>query len=107
MPSIQLTFEQVVEAVRQLPEGDRRRLLSVVSSRPSPAAVRAAANQLRKKHQARPRQQRRMSELLAKGSNGALTADESCELDQLVEDFERRTVAMADELAATFGIAAP
>ena len=48
-----------------------------------------------------------MSELLAKGSAGELTAEESRELDQLVDDFERRTVAMAEELAAGFGIAVP
>ena len=39
MPTIQLTFEQVAEAVRQLPESDRRRLLNEVSPRPDPQAM--------------------------------------------------------------------
>jgi hypothetical protein len=107
IPTIQLTFEQVAEAVRQLPESDRQRLLNEVSPRPDPQALREATDRLRKKYRAKPRQQKRMSELLAKGSAGELTAEESCELDQLVEDFERRTVAMAEELAAGFGIVVP
>ena len=104
MPTIQLTFEQVAEAVRQLPEGDRQRLLSEVSLRPNPERLHAAAGRLRKKYQAKPKQQKRMSELLAKGNAGTLTASENRELDQLVEDYERRTAAMAEELAATSGI---
>ncbi|HPM79778.1 MAG TPA: hypothetical protein PLF81_03735 [Candidatus Anammoximicrobium sp.] len=104
MPTIQLTFEQVAEAVRQLPEGDRQRLLSEANLRPHPERLRAAAGQLRKKYQAKPKQQKRMSELLAKGNAGTLTPEESRELDQLVEDYGRRTAAMADELAAACGI---
>ena len=104
MPTVQLTFEQVAEAVRQLPEGDRQRLLSEVSLRPNPERLRAAARRLRKKYQAKPKQQKRMSELLAKGNAGTLTIEENRELDQLVEDYERRTAAMADELAAACGI---
>jgi hypothetical protein len=107
MPTIQLTFEQVVEAVRQLPEGDRRRLLREVTSPPNPKTVHAAAQRLRKKYQAKPKRQQRMSELLAKGNAGTLTAEEGLELDRLVEDFERRAVAMAEELAATYGVLVP
>lgn len=105
MPTIQLTFEQVVEAVRQLPERDRGRLLREVSPQADPQGLHAAASRLRKKYQASPKKRRRISDLLAKGSAGELTAKESRELDQLVDDFERRTVAMAEELAATCGIA--
>jgi hypothetical protein len=36
-----------------------------------------------------------MSELLAKGNNGTLTAEESRELDALVDQFERKTLDMA------------
>ncbi len=107
MPTIQLTFEQVAEAVRQLPEGDRRRLLSEIGPRPDPETLRAAANQLRKKYQAKPPQRKRLSALLAKGGAGTLSIQESGELDQLVEDFERRNVALAEELAAAYGIAVP
>jgi hypothetical protein len=107
MPTIQLTYEQVVEAVRQLPAGERRRLLSEVTMRPDPKVLQARTARLRKKYQAKPKQQKRMSELLAKGGAGTLTAAESRELDQLVEDYERRTVAMAEELAAMYGMAAP
>jgi hypothetical protein len=107
MPTIQLTFEQVAEAVRQLPESDRRRLLDEVNPRPSPELLRAATERLRRKYRAKPRQQKRMSDLLAKGSAGTLTVEENRELDQLVEDFERRTVAMAEELAGGFGIVVP
>jgi hypothetical protein len=104
MPTIQLTFDQVVEAVRQLPEGDRRRLLSAVGLPPKGERPRAVAGRLRKKYQAKPKQQKRMSEPLVKGSAGTLTAEENRELNLLVEDYERRTVEMANGLAATFGI---
>lgn len=107
MPTIQLTFEQMVDAVRQLPERDRRRLLSEVAPQSDPERLRETASRLRKKYQASPRKQKRMSDLLAKGSAGELTPQESRELEQLVDDFERRTVAMTEELAASYGIAAP
>ena len=103
MSTIQLTFEQVAEAVRQLPERDRRRLLSEIRPRPDPDTLRATANQLRKKYQAKPPQRKRMSALLAKGSAGTLSVQESRELDQLVQDFERRNVALAEELFTEVG----
>jgi len=81
MATVELTFDQVMQAVRALPDRDRRRLLNEVAAK----------------------QHKRMSELLAKGNAGTLTADESRELDQLVADFERRTAAMAEELAASCG----
>jgi hypothetical protein len=39
-----------------------------------------------------------MSELLAKGNDGTLTAKESRELDALVDQFERKTLDMARQL---------
>jgi hypothetical protein len=107
MPTVELTFDQVVHAVRELPASDRRRLLNEVFSRPETTEVRVAAKRLRKKHQADPKQRKRMSDLLAKGNAGTLTADESRELDALVADFERRTVALAEELAESFGMVVP
>jgi hypothetical protein len=77
-----------------------------VGPRSNPDTVRAAADRLRGKYRAKPKQQKRMSGLLAKGNAGTLSAKESLELDRLVEDFERRAVAMAEELAATYGVVA-
>jgi hypothetical protein len=44
------------------------------------------------------RQRKRMSELLAKGNNGTLTAEESRELDALVDQFEHEPLKLAREL---------
>jgi hypothetical protein len=44
------------------------------------------------------RQRKRLSELLAKGNEGALTAEESRELDTLVDQFEDNTLKLAREL---------
>ncbi|MCY2988779.1 MAG: hypothetical protein NTY19_13050 [Planctomycetota bacterium] len=63
--------------------------------------------QVSHRYQAKPPQRKRLSALLAKGSEGTLSVQESGELDQLVEDFERRNVALAEELAATCGITVP
>jgi hypothetical protein len=44
--------------------------------------------------------QRRMSELLRKNRDGALTADESQELDALAEEFDAATLTKGSALAA-------
>ena len=44
------------------------------------------------------RQRKRLTDLLAKGNDGTLTAEESQELDTLVDQFERQTLAMASAL---------
>lgn len=45
------------------------------------------------------RRRKRMSELLAKGNEGTLTPEESREIDALVDQFERKTLAMARHLS--------
>ena len=54
-----------------------------------------AARRLRGTFRMPARQRKRMSALLAKGNDGTLTAEESQELNALVDQFERQTLDMA------------
>jgi hypothetical protein len=100
LASVELTLEQIVDAVRQLPEAQRKELLRVLESLPTPAQARATARQIRESWRLRPKDRKRLTALLAKGNAGTLTAAESQELDRLVEQFEQNTLDMARTLAA-------
>lgn len=99
MATAELTLEQLRDAIVQLPKPQRRKLFAEVE-RISPAEeVREAARRIRGTFRLNAHQRERMSELLAKGSEGTLTAKESRELDALVDQFEHKTLDMARELA--------
>ena len=57
--------------------------------------ARAKARQLRPRYRLPAKQRERLSELLAKGNAGLLTAAESAELDRLVVAFEKKTHELA------------
>ena len=95
MASVDLTPEQILTAARQLPEPERRRLVRALQELPSAQQARAKAKQLRPRYRLPAKQRERLSELLAKGNAGLLSAAESAELDRLVEAFEKRTHELA------------
>jgi hypothetical protein len=98
MATVELTIEQLRDAILQLPELQRRQLLEDIKRLPAAEEARTAAQRVRGTFRMPARQRKRMSALLAKGNNGTLTAEESRELDALVDQFERKTLDMAYEL---------
>jgi len=99
MATVELSVEQLREAIIQLPEPQRRMLLEDLEGVPTAQEARVAARQVRGTFRMNTRQRKRMSELLAKGNEGTLTAEESRELNVLVDQFERKTLELARELA--------
>jgi hypothetical protein len=99
MATVELSVEQLREALIQLPEPERRKLLEDLAHLPAAAQARALARQAHGAFRMTARQRKRMSELLAKGNAGTLTAEESREIDTLVDQFERKTLAMARHLS--------
>jgi hypothetical protein len=99
MATVELTLEQLRDAIIQLSKPQRRKLLEEIERIPTAEEAREAARRVRDTFRMNARQQKRMAELLAKGNEGTLTAEESRELDALVDQFERKTLAMARELA--------
>jgi hypothetical protein len=85
-------------AAFQLPELQRRQLLEEINHLPSAEEARAAAQRVRGTFRIPASQRKRLSELLAKGNDGTLTAEESRELNTLVDQFERKTLDMARQL---------
>ena len=98
MATVELTLEQLRDAIIQLPEPQRRKLLEEIKRLPSAGEAREAAQRIRSTFRMPARQRKRLSELLAKGNEGTLTTKESRELDALVEEFECKTLDMAREL---------
>ena len=98
MATVELTLEQLRDAIIQLPEPQRRQLLEDIQRLPTTEEARAAAQRVGGTFRMPARQRKRMSALLAKGNNGTLTTEESRELDALVDQFERKTLDMACEL---------
>ena len=98
MATVELTLEQLRDALLQLPEPHRRQLLEDLQRLPAAEEARAAAQHMRGTFRMPAHQRKRMSALLAKGNDGTLTAEESQELDALVTQFERKTLDMARAL---------
>ena len=98
MATVELTLEQLRDAIVQLPKLQRRKLLEEIERIPTAEGAREAARQIRGTFRMNARQRKRMAELLAKGNEGMLIAEESRELDALVDQFERKTLEMAREL---------
>jgi hypothetical protein len=99
MPAVELTLEQLVDAVRQLPAPAREALLDAVAELPTAAQTRATAQRVRRAYRLSRTQRARLAELLHKGNLAELTAPESRELDELVDQFEVNTLRMARDLA--------
>ena len=99
MATVELSVEHLREAIIQLAEPQRRKLLEDLARLPAAPEARAVARQIHGTFRMTARQRKRMSELLAKGNEGTLTLDEGREIDALVNQFERQTLAMARELS--------
>lgn len=93
-----MSIDQILDAVRHLPEPQREKLVREIASLPKPKRAHAAAQQLRSRFRLDGQQGRRMRDLLARGNTGDLTADEKRELDQLVGMFEKNTLALAEAI---------
>ncbi len=99
MATVELTLDQLREAIVQLPMPQRRKLLAEIERTPTADEARETARQIRATFQPPIRRRERTTELLAKGNAGTLSTEESRELDMLVDQFEEQTLAMARELA--------
>jgi ATP-dependent DNA ligase len=95
MAVVELTFDQILEAARQLPRSQRAKLARSLESLPDPAQARAALRAMRSGHRLGAKKRNRLSELLLKGNAGNLNAAESEELDGLVDEFEGKTLDLA------------
>ena len=99
MASVELTVEQIVDAARQLADDDRVRLIAALVEKPKGDAARHVLEQLRDQFRMEPKRQQRMSALLAKGNEGKLTPQERAELDELVDEFQQRSLDLAQAVA--------
>lgn len=99
MAIVELTREQLCGAVRQLPERERieliAELLSETNGFPQGDEARKLFKRLRGKYRMSPKDERRTSQLLAKGNEGTLTAKERRELDALLDESQERTLQLA------------
>src|SRR5262245_23575284 len=98
MATVELTLEQLREALLQLSESQRQQLLADITHLSTAEETRAAAQRVRGTFRMPARQRKRMAELLAKGNDGTLTDQESQELDALVDQFAQKTLAMTQAL---------
>ena len=105
MATVDLTLEQLRDAIIQLPKPQRRKLLTEIERLPTAEEAREVARRMRDTFRMNARQRKRLSELLAKGNEGALTAEESRELDALVGQFEDNTLKLARELTRSRKVA--
>lgn len=99
MATIELTLEQIVDAAQQLPDGDRLHLISQLVQHSRGDNTHAALEQLRPQFEMPPLAQRRMSALLAKGDAGTITAKERVELTDLIDDFQQRSLELAEAVS--------
>lgn len=101
MATVELTLEQIREAIIQLPAEQREKLLRDVERLPTADDARRMARQRRGSFRMPAKERKRMSELLVKGNEAALSAAESQELESLVDQFEQRTLDMARAIAGS------
>jgi hypothetical protein len=107
MAALAMTLNQILEAVRQLPVPQRRKLLKEIEGLSRPEQALAAARQLRGKFRMGEGRRKRLSELLAKGNAGTLVPREQEELSRLVEESEEKTLALAQAIARTVPPSSP
>lgn len=103
MAVIELTLQQLREAIIQLPASQRQKLLKDIESVPTAEQARESARGIRGGFRMSDAQRQRMSALLVKGNDATLSAAESRELDRLVDQFEERTLGLARKLARSGG----
>jgi hypothetical protein len=99
MAVVELTREQLIDAVRQLPEGDRIQMIAdlLADTRGFPQGDEAAKRfkRLRGKYRLPPRKEQRISALLSKQNQGTLCRKERRELDDLLDESQQRMLQLA------------
>ena len=95
MATVELTFEQVLDAAQQLPDEERVALVCQLFERPAAGQSRQDLEDLRLQFEMPLTQQQRMSALAAKSRARTMTPPEREELDGLANDFRDRALAMA------------
>lgn len=98
MASVELSYDQILQAARQLPAAERNNLVKALEARPSPDEILKVARRLRPKFRLSPSKRRRMDRLVDKRSEGTLTATERAELDALVEEIDENTLRMSQAI---------
>lgn len=104
MPS--QTVQHVLDAARQLTPRQRERVIDELQRMASREEAIKAARRLRRKYRLPPAERKRLSDLLQRNAEGLLTADEHRELETFVDEYEQRSLAMAEELVRTVSPAA-
>jgi hypothetical protein len=102
MATLELTVEQILNVARKLPESQKRRLVRELGQFPRPRRSRDLIRHLRGAYRMPAQKKKRLSDLLAKGNSGTLSAAESGELDRLVTEFEEKTLDLARAAARSF-----
>ncbi len=97
------TLEQILDAVRHLPESQRAKLLQEIGALPYAEEALVAAQRLRGKYRMSKQKRERMAKLLAKGNAGMQTPAEKAAADELVAEFEQKTLELARALTRTVG----
>lgn len=103
MAVVDLTYEQILKAARQLPERQRKELVKSLEASTLAEQARTALRRLRGAYRMGPKKRKHMSVLLQKGNAGTLTADEKAELNCLVDEFQDKSLALARAVAAAVG----
>ena len=101
MVGVRLTYDEILEAARCLPPGQRRSLVEDLTSVPSPADALKVARELRRAFRLLPRKQKRLSLLLQKGNAGELSPAQRMELDALIEEVLDKREQMARAVGET------
>jgi hypothetical protein len=91
-------LDELRNAIAKLPTSDRLKLLQEIASGPLAEQTLDAARRIRSRFCLKPKQQKRLSELLARNSEGEIDESERRELDALVVQVERNMLGMAQEL---------
>jgi hypothetical protein len=95
MAGVRLTYDEILEAARNLPPAQRKSLVEDLTSVASPADVLKVARQLRPAFRLPPKKQKRLSRLLQKGNAGELTQAERTELDARIDEVLDKREEMA------------
>ncbi|MGH7202168.1 MAG: hypothetical protein ACREJB_16305 [Planctomycetaceae bacterium] len=101
MAMVELTYEQIINAARQLPEDQRRQLAGELQRLPTREEALEASDRLGGQFRLPAAKQKRMSTLLAKGNEGTLNPEESRELDRLIEEYETRRLEFVRAIAGS------
>jgi hypothetical protein len=107
MATVDLTLDQIVAAVRQLPEGQRRALLLDIENETIPEQALLAARRFRDRFSLGEKKRKRMSTLLARSNAGVISPSERKELDRLVDEFEQKTLELAQAITGTVNSSHP